>query len=191
MKPRALFFLAVVLAVLAAYSVARMPARQVATPRPDSARPAAQATATLEFFYWGDPIYTEADAIARTLERFPQRFNPRGEVARLISYDTLEQVWYQGHTDSDFEYGATTPVWLVGILGDGMTRSDAVALPAIGTGVISDTTPVLGMWYSWYANDGWPAGSGGLLEDTGTSYATLAALPTEQIPISRPTFVVP
>lgn len=191
MKPRTLFVLAVVLAVLAAYSVARMPARQDATPRPDSARPAAQATATLDFYYWGDPIYTEADAIALTLERFPQGHNPHGEVARLISYNTLEQVWYQGRTESDFAFGATTPVWLVGILGDGMTRSDTVDLPAIGTGVISDTTPVLGMWYVWYANNGLPGGSGGLLEDPGRSHTTLAALPTEDLPISQPTQVVP
>jgi hypothetical protein len=191
MKPRALFVLAVVLAVLAAYSVARMPARQVATPRLDSARPAAQDTATPAVIYWGDPIFTAADAIALTLERFPQGFNPHGPVARLISVDTLWQVWYQGTAGGDFEYGATTPVWIVGILGDGMTQSDAVDLPGIGTGVISDTTPVHGMWYAWYANDGLPAGSGGLLEDPGRSYADLAALPTEDLPISQPTLVLP
>lgn len=124
-----------------------------------------------------DPIYNEADAIARAQVVFPQGTSP---LARLVSHVTLTTAWTPGGTFAP--YNPASAVWLVGMQASGLTASDAVkALGIPGAEDSTNPTVVDGVFVAWDANSGLAVAAGTLLEGQLRSYSALMALPNESI----------
>jgi hypothetical protein len=143
-----------------------------------------------------DPIEHEEEAITLSEQRFPAHSNPRSPIARLVSRETLERwLFYTALSASEAtaaemtpEWGDVdpdSPVWLVAILGTGLTVKDVIAPPE-GLDV-SDSRAVDGAFYTWDANSGELMDEGGLVTGELHNYASIAALPTENISISEAT----
>ncbi len=150
-----------------------------------------------------DPIYTEQQAIDRSLDRFPEGYPPYGEVAILMPYSQLD-AWRGG---SSPKTQPDSPAWLVGILADGMTMFD-VLLPWLGYAGLGDpnlpsSVPasaadsdwvIEGLFYAWDANGGSLIGLGVLTNPSSPmytassrSYESLLALPSHNMPIEPAT----
>jgi len=137
-----------------------------------------------------DPIYDAQDAINRSLARFPSGHSPHAEEARLISLYDME-VWLAGVEPpqatpamGDFEWDGTDPddpVWLVGILGDGLTDGDIVR-PPLGLEV-EGARPAPGGFYVWDANSGSLLVEGAFLEAGMQTYDTFVALASQPLQI--------
>lgn len=140
--------------------------------------------------YYGEPLLTTQEAISQTLLRFPEGHQPHSEIARLISKPTLYSVWFEGDSLPSDSEEMSWPVWLVGVLGNDLTLGDTLDFPS-GTGVVTDTTPVDGMYYVWEANTGYPVAAGGLISTTYRSYDTLVSILDEPVPIVQPTLPPP
>ncbi len=148
-----------------------------------------------------NPILTAQEAISRSLALFPSSANPHGEVARLLTFNDLDQ-WRRGSSPGT---APQSPAWLVGILGDNLTMfgltlprmgyaglSDPQLPPDIATEAPASDWPVEGAFYAWDANSGILVGEGvlsdpALVLGSYQSYASLVALPSNPLPISSAT----
>lgn len=137
------------------------------------------------------PIFSSADAIARSLARFPIGRNPHGEVARLTTYEVLD-AWRDASSPG---LAPQSPVWLVGVLGDGVTKNEALWPSHLygddwGTvGTPPHDRPVDGAFYAWDANGGVLVGEGVLDEQGDLSYSTLTLLPDMPLTVEPATEV--
>lgn len=133
------------------------------------------------------PIYSAQEAIALSLSRFPPGHNPHAAEARLLRTQTMDADWLLVD-QSDSDAGPDSPVWLVGILGDGLAVDDTVDLPSLPEDILPrDDTPVTGVWYAWDTNSGQLFAQGALDDADWRSYAALTALANESLPIQPAT----
>ncbi len=163
--------------------------RSAQEPDPPTSTPADARTSTPGVY--PNPIYTAEDAIARSLARFPPGHSPHSEIARLVSNYTLE-VWlrrYPGQptpAKEEGNWGDTNPdgpVWFVGILGEGLTDAEILSVPFdLGPGISAP-----GAYYGWDATTGDLVVEGAFLDSGSQSYADLAALADEPLPIEPAT----
>lgn len=141
--------------------------------------------------YEGEPLLTAQEAITKSLQLFPANHNAHGVVAKLISFQTFSQQWL----GPQYQVGGASPtdaVWLVGILGDNLIVGDTLALgPAEVIGITpaqADPRPAEGMYCAFQAGSGGRLATGALIVNSPMrSYNLLQALPTEVVPIVRPT----
>lgn len=135
----------------------------------------------------------EASAIAEALTHFPVGHNPNSDVARLITLEDALQ--WRGSTVIDpddptvIPPSSTKPVWLVGILGDGLTVAD------FSPNVLSGSPePVEGMWFIFQASGRGLQSLGGLSDSGGPSpfmtLASIQAIVSQPLSIMTPTPVL-
>lgn len=137
---------------------------------------------------WPSPIYTEQDAIDQALGRFPEGFSPHSEVARLVTTDTYD-IWSETRAlDAAYALNGDAPVWLVGILGDSLLRSDIMSVVGMPVPETLDTS-VAGGFYAWDANSGALIGLGVLapIDEWPQNYGSLCALKNEPLSITLAT----
>lgn len=99
---------------------------------------------------YATPIYTEQQAISRTLQTLPVTITVSAVAARLISTNTLTTQWFE---DTRPVWMPQAPIWLVGVLASGMTLGDTILISE-GLSAIQDDQPVTGAFVAWDANDG-------------------------------------
>lgn len=127
-------------------------------------------------------LWTAEEAIQLSLEEFPEGKNPHSPVARLITMDDLDAWSGWGSADETGQpILSGAPVWLVGILGDGLIVDDIAPSP------YGDTTPMEGVYYAWDANAGHMAASGGLMQGTQGTYASIVAMQNRDLIIAPAT----
>lgn len=134
------------------------------------------------------PIFSATDAISRSLELFPAGFTPQQAVARNISHRTLNEWrdgpdYWQENPWVPGEYHPDHPVWIVGILADGLDSRDVMSLGIPEMFMSPTPKAVPGAYYSWDANSGFEAGFGTLITATGEDFASIVNLPTEEITV--------
>lgn len=147
-----------------------------------------------------DPIYTEATAIARSLNHFPADHTHTAVVARRLSRLSAMQ-WLNGPyaaswstelsegravATSDPPEDLTVPCWLVGIQGSGLVVNDVIDIP----GGVQDSSPVEGKFFLWNANSGEMLVAGALDPSTWTTFAAISEITNAPIPISPMTPVI-
>lgn len=139
-----------------------------------------------------DPIYSESEAEARSLEMFPAGHAPSTPATRLISHGSLEEQWLHVATGPGvLSWHANHPVWLVGILGTDLTvdiATGSLGIPGVTGG--GDTRSVDGIYYAWDANSGSLRSAGPLMAGSPRSYVALQALQDESLTIVKATQVV-
>lgn len=146
-----------------------------------------------------NPILSESVAVELAKEQFPRTSSPDSAVARRISRRSFEHwVTYTAlpaaqqtevAADTPEEWGRTNPdapVWLVALLGTGLTVGDVLSasFPLFSS---DDSTPADGGYYAWDANSGDMIEAGVLVTGAPHNYASILAIPTENIPIRRAT----
>lgn len=158
-------------------------ALQAETPTPTLEPPPEETSAVIQDL---EPIETEAEAIARSMNLFPTGHYPHDAVARLNTYSVIDA--WRHTTSPDTEQ--TSPAWLVGILGDTLTIRDLLSDGSLNGGTpVWPADPVDGAFYVWDANGGWLAGQG-ILSSTLT-YASLVAVPSLSLTITKATDLAP
>jgi len=161
---------------------------QSSTETPTPLPPTAMATIDP---YEGEPLLTAQEAVTKSLQLFPANHNPHSAIVKLISFQTFSQQW----AGPEYQIGGASPtdaVWLVGILGDNLIVGDTLALgptEVIGiTPAEADPRPAEGMFCAFQAGSGGRLATGALIVNSPMrSYNLLQALPTEVVPIVRPT----
>jgi hypothetical protein len=143
-------------------------------------RPTVRSAGVLESDWTADPIYTSADALARSLRRFPPGVAPYSETVRALSWSSYTE-W--GGTVGDPALAPATPVWLVGIRGldlaVGQVMEGGLGLEP------TDTTPALAAFYVWDATSGMLVEWGAMTEID--AFDRLVALSNQAISVSPAT----
>ena len=81
----------------------------------------------------------------------------------------------------------SSPIWVVGILGEGLTLGDTLAFP--GEMAVDDPEPVDGAFFLWDANSGAMVSSGALSTGSRFQYLDLIQLNDEALTILHATAV--
>lgn len=132
------------------------------------------------------PVYTQAEAISRTIEFVPVGHNYSAVATRLIERDDLLTGWFQ-ETDPWLVSDVTSgPLWLVGMLGQNLVMSDTLRVPGVPS-IADDTTPVDGLFAIWDANAGQMIMAGPLDDGQPYTYNMLLAMPNKNLTISHAT----
>lgn len=137
---------------------------------------------------YSSPIYTATEALSRTLALLSPAVTVTQEEVRLISYDTLQQQFHG--LSSVEEYISSTPtgpVWLVGILGDGMDRTMLIDSMPDDPLPTPPPQPVDGLYFAWDANLGQKMEQGVLQPGGYKSMAVLIGISNESLTISPAT----
>lgn len=143
-------------------------------------------TPTPLYYRSGDPIMNISMAISMTLTELPSGFGMVTPEARLVRYQTYRQVWLQEGMQQG-EIGPDVPVWIVGAQKAGLTVGDTINIPGIGYGAVIDNRSAEGAYVAWHANEGRHLSAGALIQGEPADYASLVALPNEQLVVTRPT----
>lgn len=130
------------------------------------------------------PIFTDQDALARTLAELPQGIVAHTTLTRLVTEDRFWE-WNGGLPASSAGSLLSDPVWIVGVISDGLKVSDVMFV--FNGPQASD--PVEGAFYAWQANTGFLLAQGALAAQVPHSRAALAALPNQNLVIQLPAFV--
>lgn len=138
----------------------RVPGHQIEPPEP-------VAPTDADFGMEYDPILDATTASDRSLARFPVGHSPGGILVRLQTRARFE-AWDAavgpataeaadwGHEDP------RAPVWIVAILGSGLSVADVLSIP--GGGASGDLRPAIGAYYGWDAASGLLLAQGALIE---------------------------
>ena len=148
-----------------------------------------------------NPIFDAQDAINRSLARFPEGHNPHGEIARLVTYETLADVWFEEPREPIWDPSAG--VWLVAILGNELMVNDVLPPPHVPSAQMTAdaastraTDPIFveGAYYGWDANGGLLVVEGALAYLSGPlagtehrTYSLIQSLPNENPSIAEAT----
>ena len=125
------------------------------------------------------PILTANDAIAKSLSAFPRNKNPHGAIAHLVYLK--DAIDFQGGVRNyDLPNPpATTPAWLVAVLGDKVHISDL--------GFSNDQQQIFpGIYHVWNAQTGQMIAFG-TLNNSAQTYQRVASIVDRAIPISAAT----
>jgi hypothetical protein len=165
------------------------------TPTPDIAT--ATITPTLDPMEVYNPIFTETDAISRTMREISitHYFTPTQTIARLMRHDDF-RIWsdQSGGSGSSayssffIEIPPEDPIWLVGIAGDSLVASDVMVFvdDVYGDDMVS------GVYYAWDARSGFQLESAPLWNSSTAakkSLAMIVSIPNSSIPIATLAFV--
>lgn len=126
------------------------------------------------------PITTALTAISSCLTLIAVDNNPHGAVARLITYDMLRQF-----TGEPFPWASSqTPVWLVGLLADNYSITDAnPIIAADATLTARHDAPADGLYCAFDASSGGLVIQSPLVASDPDNYSTLVNLSSLPLPI--------
>jgi hypothetical protein len=162
--------------------------QETETPTPGTPTPEPTPTSSTDGAVVASPIFTEIDAVARSIDRLPSPFGESviNRVARLVSGDTIDDYWFDGDMVSRNDDDA---YWLVGLRTEGLTVEALFPMP---DGIYSGTPrPIDGAFYVWEAGSGEMISSGGLSSDVLHNYSRIQLLTAEPVPIVTTTPILP
>jgi len=135
-----------------------------------------------------EAIYTAQQAISLTLTQLPSGFVPMQIEARLVTEVTLNEQ-FLGLPPEDYETGLG-PIWLVGVIGSGLTNADVLPPPSSIPGYIyTPNAPqsIIGAYFAWDANSSTEVARGFLASSGATSMATILSFVDAPLTIATAT----
>lgn len=127
-------------------------------------------------------ICDDANAISLSTQLFPGQ--PAASVARLVTLGDANS-WQGALMPDPADPTLQEPVWVVGLLGEGLHVSD-MGFPT------DNDLPIAGMWYVWVASGAGMESRGGLAPDDfvgagAIRYAEIEAMVSQPLSLDEPT----